>query len=126
MKKKLGVLLNAGFFSLALSQLSFAGSCGCGSCDGQQACRPPLAVDVQQASHPGDQSYDISGAARKEPIKVGNKLCPVMGGAVDETITYEYEGKIYNFCCSGCIPEFKKDPQKYIKKLEEELKSEPK
>lgn len=26
-----------------------------------------------------------------------------------EQVTYEYKGKIYNFCCAGCIDEFKKD-----------------
>ncbi|MCM8796679.1 MAG: YHS domain-containing protein [Candidatus Omnitrophica bacterium] len=40
--------------------------------------------------------------------------------------TYEYEGKIYNFCCEMCVEEFKKDPQKYIKKVGEELKAESK
>jgi len=40
--------------------------------------------------------------------------------------TYEYEGKIYNFCCPMCIDEFKKDPQKYIKKVNEELQAESK
>ena len=38
--------------------------------------------------------------------------------------TYEYEGNIYNFCCAMCIDEFKKDPQKYIKKIEEEKQKE--
>ena len=46
-----------------------------------------------------------------------------MGGEkIDEKMkaTYEYEGKVYNFCCAMCIDDFKKDPQKYIKKIEEE------
>lgn len=41
-------------------------------------------------------------------------------------VTYEYEGKVYNFCCAMCIDEFKKDPQKYIKKVEEEMQKEQK
>jgi YHS domain-containing protein len=40
--------------------------------------------------------------------------------------TYEYKGKVYNFCCQMCIEEFKKDPQKYIKKVEEEKAKEKK
>ncbi|MDD5174647.1 MAG: YHS domain-containing protein [Candidatus Omnitrophica bacterium] len=53
---------------------------------------------------------------------VGNKICPVMGNLIDEDtkVTYEYEGKIYNFCCESCIGEFKKDPAKYIKIIEKE------
>ena len=33
-------------------------------------------------------------------------------------VTYEYEGKIYTYCCAMCIAEFEKDPQKYIQILE--------
>ncbi|MCM8781036.1 MAG: YHS domain-containing protein [Candidatus Omnitrophica bacterium] len=58
-------------------------------------------------------------------VNVGNQICPVSGEKINEKLkaTYEYEGKIYNFCCSMCIEEFKKDPGKYIKKIEEELKN---
>ncbi|MBF0494670.1 MAG: YHS domain-containing protein [Candidatus Omnitrophica bacterium] len=40
-----------------------------------------------------------------------------MGTPIDEStkVTYEYNGKIYNFCCPMCVEEFKKDPVKYIK-----------
>lgn len=62
----------------------------------------------------------VSGKA----VDVGNKICPVTGEKIDEKTkaTYAYEGKIYNFCCTACVDEFKKDPQKYIKKIEEERK----
>ena len=61
-----------------------------------------------------------------QPVYVGNKICPVSGEKIDEKLkaTYEYEGKIYNFCCAMCIDEFKKDPEKYIKKVEEEMQKE--
>ena len=59
-------------------------------------------------------------------VDAGNKICPVSGEPIDETnkATYEYDGKVYNFCCTGCIEEFKKDPKKYIKKVDKELKTE--
>ena len=59
----------------------------------------------------------VSSATQAQ--NVGNKICTVTGDniGVDTNVTYEYEGKIYNFCCSGCIEEFKKDPMKYIKKI---------
>lgn len=64
--------------------------------------------------------------AEEKPVEVGNKICPVSGEKIEEKtkITYEYEGKIYNFCCVMCIEEFKKDPQKYIEKVEEELQAQ--
>jgi YHS domain-containing protein len=46
--------------------------------------------------------------------------CPVMGGTINKDIYADYEGKRVYFCCAGCIPEFQKDPAKYIKKLEDE------
>jgi YHS domain-containing protein len=60
-----------------------------------------------------------------KPQDVGNKICPVTGEKIDEKTkaTYEYKGKIYNFCCPMCIDDFKNDPEKYIKKVEEELQA---
>ncbi|MBU1862620.1 MAG: YHS domain-containing protein [Candidatus Omnitrophica bacterium] len=61
-----------------------------------------------------------------EAVNIGNKICPVSGEKINQDLkaTYEYEGKIYNFCCAACIDEFKNDPEKYIKKVEEELKGD--
>jgi YHS domain-containing protein len=52
---------------------------------------------------------------------VGNKFCPVSGEKIEpgEDVKYEYEGKIYHFCCPACIEAFRKEPQNYIKKIEE-------
>jgi len=46
-----------------------------------------------------------------------NTECPVMGGKVDPKYTVTHEGRVIAFCCPGCIPEFKKDPAKYMSKL---------
>ena len=45
--------------------------------------------------------------------------CPVMGGKIDKKIFADHEGKRVYFCCDGCPETFKKDPAKYIKKLED-------
>lgn len=75
------------------------------------------------------QEIDIKAQVDK-PVNVGNKICPVSGERVGqsgmEAATYEYKGKIYNFCCEMCIDSFKSNPEKYIKKVEEELKSQSK
>ncbi len=51
-------------------------------------------------------------------------VCPVSGEPVsaDSNITYSYKGTVYRFCCPRCIDEFKKDPEKYIKQMEEREK----
>lgn len=50
--------------------------------------------------------------------KPWNKVCPVMGNPVDENApTYFYDGKLWGFCCAGCDEKFAKNPEKYIKNL---------
>ena len=46
--------------------------------------------------------------------------CPVMGGKINKDIYADYKGKRVYFCCPACIEPFNKDPEKYIKKLQEE------
>ena len=46
--------------------------------------------------------------------------CPVMGGKVNKEIYTDYEGKRVYFCCKGCIGEFRKNPEKYVKAFEDE------
>jgi YHS domain-containing protein len=45
-------------------------------------------------------------------------ICPVMAGNIDKNIYADYNGKRIYFCCSGCLDEFKKNPEKYIKEME--------
>ena len=47
-------------------------------------------------------------------------LCPVLGGNVDKKVYADYQGKRIYFCCQGCDAEFKKDPEKYMKKIQEQ------
>jgi YHS domain-containing protein len=46
--------------------------------------------------------------------------CPLMGGNIDKNFYADHNGKRVYFCCGGCVAPFKKDPEKYIKKLESE------
>ena len=93
MSKKVWFILFAGIFAFAGLGISFA------------------------------QETKADAQASVQALDSGNKICPVSGEKIDEKSTYEYQGKIYNFCCSSCIEDFKKDPEKYIKKVEEELKA---
>ena len=53
-------------------------------------------------------------------------VCPVLAGNIDKSIYMDYKGKRVYFCCKGCDAEFKKDPEKYMKKLQEQgIKLEP-
>jgi len=66
-----------------------------------------------------------SNAILKSTQEAGKKdiqkkvKCPVTGGTIDPAKAYAkttYKGKTYYFCCAGCPEQFKKNPEKYIKK----------
>jgi len=73
------------------------------------------------------QAAEVTDASMKGAVNVGNKVCPVSGDAVGDpaNATVEYEGKSYNLCCPACVAPFKKDPAKYIEKVNEELAADP-
>jgi len=94
---------------LGFNGLSYAAMAGCGS-----------TMRLAQAKA-ADESIE-----KQKAVDAGNKICPISQEAIDEKLksVYEYEGKIYNFCCAMCIDDFKKDPEKYISKIEEEKTKE--
>lgn len=47
-------------------------------------------------------------------------VCPVMGGQVNTNVYADANGKRVYFCCEGCPATFKKDPAKYIAKMEKD------
>lgn len=53
---------------------------------------------------------------------IAQKTCPIMGGAIDKDFFVEHEGRKIYFCCAACVEAFKEDPEKYVKKVDEELK----
>ena len=65
--------------------------------------------------------------ANSSDVEVVNKNCPVMGKIIGEknAVKIKHEGKVYNFCCAGCISTFKKDPKKYIEKIEASTQEPP-
>jgi YHS domain-containing protein len=50
------------------------------------------------------------------------KTCVVSGdklGEMGDPFVYAYEGREIKFCCKGCLKDFKKDPAKYLKMIDE-------
>ena len=61
-------------------------------------------------------------AVQKDAQETSGKsqtTCPVMGGEIDKKIFEDHKGKRVYLCCEACREEFKKSPEKYIKKLED-------
>lgn len=63
------------------------------------------------------EAQPIGNVAEGQTIKK-QTVCPVMGGQVNTNIYVDADGKRVYVCCKGCIVEVKKNPAKYIKKLE--------
>ena len=50
------------------------------------------------------------------------KTCVVSGeklGGMGDPYVWEYQGREIKFCCKGCLKDFKKDPAKYLKMIDE-------
>lgn len=47
-------------------------------------------------------------------------VCPVMGGKTNPNLYADYQGQRVYFCCPACLDLFKKDPEKYLKKMQEQ------
>jgi len=58
--------------------------------------------------------------AADKPVIERQTLCPIMGGAINTNLFVDALGKRVYFCCGGCPKAFKKNPAKYIAKLEED------
>jgi len=47
-------------------------------------------------------------------------VCPVLGGNIDRKVYVDYQGERIFFCCQGCDAEFRQNPEKYMKKIQEQ------
>ncbi len=76
-------------------------------------------VGIIGLSAPVTYGDTVAVGPETKPIVVGNKICPVTGEKINKKteVTYEYKGRVYSFCCLACVPEFKKNPEKYIEKM---------
>ncbi len=77
----------------------------------------PSMMNPEGADMP--RHHHVTGHTAKQSTDgpVEQKLCPVMGLAINKDLFTVYKGKKVYFCCPGCKPEFEKNPQKYLSKL---------
>ncbi len=79
---------------------------------------PSTAHGMENSPNPGMAGMgNMSAPGRAKPV--GNEICPVSGEKINpkHKVSYEYKGRIYNFCCTDCLKLFKKDPEKYISRM---------
>ncbi len=56
--------------------------------------------------------------ATVEKIATAQTTCPVMGKPIDKKLYVDHNGERIYVCCQGCIGIIKKNPEKWMKKLE--------
>ncbi len=80
-----------------------------------------MAVLITGVAFAADKTELAPVAATTNAVAVkAQTTCPVMGGDVDKSKFVDFDGKRIYVCCNGCIAKIKKDPAKYVKKLEDE------
>ena len=50
------------------------------------------------------------------------KTCIISGdklGEMGDPYVYAYKGREIKFCCKGCLKDFNKDPEKYVKLIDQ-------
>jgi YHS domain-containing protein len=83
----------------------------------------PFLVAVLFVSLCAAASTAIAGDTNTVKLKPYTlKTCIVSGdklGEMGEPFVYAYKGREIKFCCKGCLKDFNKDPEKYIKLIQE-------
>ena len=68
-------------------------------------------------------AFGVFAADQKAPAKpYPLKTCVVsdekFGGDMGDPYVFTHEGREVKLCCEGCLKDFKKNPAKYVKKME--------
>lgn len=76
------------------------------------------AVQDTSSSHKDHSDSTVDTLSTK---KIWNTICPVMGEEVDSNVqTATYGEKVIGFCCKSCVRKFISNPEKYMKKFNED------
>ena len=82
-------------------------------CDKKEPAAPK--TDAPKTETPGGAT-DAKTAAKPYLLDV----CLVSGeklGSMGAPVVYVHEGQEIKFCCKSCLPDFKKEPAKFLTKL---------
>ncbi len=117
-----------GLIGLTLMGLGTFGGCSSGEQDPANHPAPPTGDghkghDHESESHEAKPA-PVSGEVEMKSIQPSTSYplttCVVSGDPLTEMggpIAFEYDGTEVQFCCKGCIKDFKKDPAAYMQKV---------
>lgn len=64
-------------------------------------------------------AFVVVAPAAVRAEEAGSFTCPVLGSKIEsvtkDTLSADYRGVRYYFCCASCKPQFEKDPAKFLK-----------
>lgn len=70
-------------------------------------------------------AYSVAGDVPTTKPVYPLKTCIVsgeeLGGDMGKPVVLQYEGREVQFCCGSCVKAFKKEPMKYLKKLDDAI-----
>jgi hypothetical protein len=72
-----------------------------------------------RAADTNNPSSSTNAAVKPYPLDYCIVSGDKIGGDMGKPIVTIYKGQEIKFCCSDCPPQFKKDPEEYMKKLAE-------
>jgi hypothetical protein len=78
-----------------------------------------LAALVLAAMAINANAADQKAAAKPYPLDTCIVSDEKLGGDMGKPYVFIHEGREVKLCCSSCLKDFKKDPAKYINKIEE-------
>ncbi|MCB1130176.1 MAG: YHS domain-containing protein [Verrucomicrobiae bacterium] len=76
-----------------------------------------LLLAACQKEAPQTPAADTTAYPLDHCLVSGEKL-----GGMGEPVSIVHDGREVKFCCDQCIPKFRKDPEKYLSKLDSETK----
>jgi YHS domain-containing protein len=82
----------------------------------------PASAKPEESPNESEKPEKADKDGEGEAEKSLNTACPVSDEESDPEVTFTHEGRTIAFCCEGCIKEFKKEPAKFVAKLEEQEK----
>lgn len=64
---------------------------------------------------------DTAAPAATQTAQIAQKICPIMGDAIDKNMYTDYQGRRIYFCCAKCKAKFSTQPDKYLANLDPPL-----
>jgi len=81
------------------------------------------ATTGRMAGHEAMTMGESPAAPAAAGTEIAQKTCPVTGDPIDPKVYLDHNGRRIYFCCSACVTTFKKDPDKYLKIVDDQIKA---